>query len=163
MLKLKLLGPPDAKSQLIGKDPDGRKDWRQEEKWLTEDEMVGWDHLHDGHEVEQTPGDSEGEGSPVCAVHGVAKSRRQLRNWTTNANLKYSVRNINYDHKTNYVNGFINNQLDGLRKNSYSCRHRTFSEGLARVRHFVRYSVHLTLFIFIKKKDRKKGIAISIF
>ena len=74
MLKLKLLGPPDAKSQLTGKDPDGRKDWRQEEKRVTEDETVGWHLLHNGHEVEQTPGDSEGEGSLVCAAHGVAES-----------------------------------------------------------------------------------------
>ena len=43
---------PDAKSQLIGKDPDATKDWRQEEKGTTEDEMVGWCHWLDGHEFE---------------------------------------------------------------------------------------------------------------
>ena len=47
-----ILGPPDAKSQLIGKDPDAGKDWRQEEKGTTEDEMVGWHHQLDGHEFE---------------------------------------------------------------------------------------------------------------
>ena len=48
------------KSWLIGKDPDAGKDWRQEEKGATEDEMVGWHHWLSGHEFEQTPGDSEG-------------------------------------------------------------------------------------------------------
>ena len=43
---------PDAKNQLIGKDPDARKDWRQEEKGTTEYEMVGWHHRPDGHEFE---------------------------------------------------------------------------------------------------------------
>ena len=51
--------PPDAKSRLIGKDPDAGKDWGQEEKWVTEDEMIGWHHWFIGNEFEQTPGDSE--------------------------------------------------------------------------------------------------------
>ena len=58
-----ILWPPDAKSQLIGKDPDVGKDWRQKEKRVTEDEMVGWHHQFDGHEFEQAQGDSEGQGS----------------------------------------------------------------------------------------------------
>ena len=53
--------PPDVKSQLIGKDPDAGKDWRQEEKGTTEDEMVGWHHWLTGCEFEQTKGDSEGQ------------------------------------------------------------------------------------------------------
>ena len=53
-----ILWPPDTKSQLIGKDPGVGKDWRQEEKGITEDEMVGWHHWFNGHEFEQTPGDS---------------------------------------------------------------------------------------------------------
>ena len=47
-----ILWPPDAKSWLTGKDPDAGKDWRQEEKGTTEDEMVGWHHQLDGHEFE---------------------------------------------------------------------------------------------------------------
>ena len=47
------------KSQLTGKDPDAGKDWRQEEKGMTEDEMVGWYHQLSEHEFEQTPGDRE--------------------------------------------------------------------------------------------------------
>ena len=54
---------PDVKSRLIGKDPDAWKDWRQEAKGTTEDEMVGWHHRLNGHEFEQTPGDGEGQGS----------------------------------------------------------------------------------------------------
>ena len=54
MLKLKLqyFWPLDVKSWLIGKDPDAGKDWRQEEKGMTEDEMVGWCHRLNGHEFE---------------------------------------------------------------------------------------------------------------
>ena len=61
-----VLWPSDVKSQLIGKDPDAGKDWRQEQKRATEDEMVGWHHRLNGHEFEQAPGDGEGEGSPEC-------------------------------------------------------------------------------------------------
>ena len=67
MLNLKLqLWPPDVKSQLIGKELVVGKDWRQEEKGMTEDEMVGWHHWLNGHEFEQTPGDDKGQGSLVC-------------------------------------------------------------------------------------------------
>ena len=52
-----ILWPSDAKSQLIRKDPDAGKDWGQEEKGTTEEEMVGWHHWFDGHEFEQAPGD----------------------------------------------------------------------------------------------------------
>ena len=48
-----ILWPPDAKNQLTGKDPDAGKDWGQEEKGTTKDEMVGWYHRLDGHEFEQ--------------------------------------------------------------------------------------------------------------
>ena len=58
--------PPDAKSWLVGKDPDAGKDWRQEEKAMTEDEMVGWHHWLNGHEFEQTSEDCEGQGSLAC-------------------------------------------------------------------------------------------------
>jgi len=57
---------PSVKSQLIGKDPDTGKDWEQEEKQVTEDEMVGWHHWLNGHESEQALGDSEEQGSLAC-------------------------------------------------------------------------------------------------
>ena len=63
-----VLWPPDAKSWLTGKDLDARKDWGQEEKGATEDEMVGWHHQLNGHESEQILGDSEGQRSLVCAA-----------------------------------------------------------------------------------------------
>ena len=68
MLKLKLpiLWPPDAKSWLIWKDPDARKDWGQEEKGTTEDEMVGWHHRLNGHGFGWTPGVGDGQGSLAC-------------------------------------------------------------------------------------------------
>ena len=55
-----ILWPPDAKNWLIWKDPDAGKDWGQEEKGMTEDEMVGWHQQLKEDEFEQTPGDSEG-------------------------------------------------------------------------------------------------------
>ena len=58
-----ILWPPDAKNWLIGKDPDAGKDWRQKEKGMTKDEMVGWHHRLNGHEFVQAPGDSEEQGS----------------------------------------------------------------------------------------------------
>ena len=61
-----ILWPHDVKSWLIGKDPDAGKDWRWEEKVMTEDEMVRWHYQLDGHEFEQILGDSEGQGSLVC-------------------------------------------------------------------------------------------------
>ena len=60
-----ILWPPDAKSQLIGKDPNAGKDWRQEKR-AAEDEMVGWHPWLNGQESEQTPGDCEGQGSLAC-------------------------------------------------------------------------------------------------
>ena len=61
-----ILWPPDAKSQLIGKDLDAGTDWRQEEKGTTEHEMVGWHHWFNGHEFEQNLRDSEWQGSQAC-------------------------------------------------------------------------------------------------
>ena len=58
--------PPDVKNQIIRIDPDAGKDLGQEEKGATEDKMVGWHHWLNGHEFEQTPGDSEGQGSLAC-------------------------------------------------------------------------------------------------
>ena len=78
-----ILWPPDAKSWLIGKDPDVGKDWGQEEKGTTEDKMVGWHHRLNGHGFRWTPGVGDGHGGLVrAAVHEVAKSRTRLSDWT---------------------------------------------------------------------------------
>ena len=63
-----ILWSPNAKSQLTGKDTDVGKDWGQEEKGAAQDEMVGWHHRLNGHKSEQTPGDSEGQGSLACCI-----------------------------------------------------------------------------------------------
>ena len=81
--EVSVLCPPDVKSWLTGKDTDAGKDWRQEEKEMTEDEMVGWYHWLNGHEFEQTPGESAGQGSVACCIHGVTKSRTRLSDCTT--------------------------------------------------------------------------------
>ena len=61
-----ILWPPMWRTDSLEKNPDAGKDWRQEKKMTTEDEMVGWHHQFNGHEFEQTLGDSEGQGSLVC-------------------------------------------------------------------------------------------------
>ena len=61
-----ILWPADAKNWLTGKDSDTGKDWRQEEKGMTEDEMTWWHQRHYGHEFEQAPGVGDGQGSLVC-------------------------------------------------------------------------------------------------
>ena len=61
-----ILWPPHAKSWLIGKDSDAGRDWGQEEKGTTEDEMTGWHHQFDGHEFEWTQGVGDGQGGLAC-------------------------------------------------------------------------------------------------
>ena len=61
-----ILWPPDANSWLTEKDSDVEKDWGQYKKQEAEDEMIGWYHQHNGHEFEQTLGDSDGQGSVAC-------------------------------------------------------------------------------------------------
>ena len=63
--RVPIIWPPDAKSQLIGKDPDAGKEWRQKKR-TTEDELVILYYQLNGHEFEQTPGDSGGQGSLAC-------------------------------------------------------------------------------------------------
>ena len=78
-----IVWPPEVKNWLIGKDPDAGKDWRQEEKRMTEDEMVGWQHWLNGHEFVQTLQDSEGlEYLASCRPCGGKESNatQQLNN-----------------------------------------------------------------------------------
>ena len=75
------LRPPDVKNRLIGKDPDAGKDWGQEEKGMTEDEMVGCHHHLSGREFDQTLGYSEGQGSLVC--WNPLGSQRVRHEWVT--------------------------------------------------------------------------------
>ena len=79
-----ILWLPDAKSWLITKDPDSRKEWRQEEEGMTEDEMVGWDHQLNGHEFEQAMEDGDRQGSLACYSpwHRKESDRTERLNWT---------------------------------------------------------------------------------
>ena len=78
-----ILWPPGGKNWLIGKDPDAGKDWRQEDKGMTEDEMVGWHHWHNGHELEQAPGIDDGQGGLVCYSPWSCKV---IHDWATELN-----------------------------------------------------------------------------
>ena len=69
-------------NRLIWKDPDAGKDWGQEEKGMTEDEMVGWHHGLNGRESEWTPGVGDGQEAWRAAIHGLTKSQTPLSNWT---------------------------------------------------------------------------------
>ena len=79
-----ILWPPDAKSWLIGKDPDAGKDWRQEEKGTTEDEMVRWYHRLNIHRFGWIPGVGDRQGGLVCCgSQGSKESGMTERlNWT---------------------------------------------------------------------------------
>ena len=75
-----ILWPPDMKNWFIEKDPDAGKDWRQEERGTTEDEMVGCHHLLDGQGSQHTPGVDDGQGSLVCLS---MRQQRVGHNWMT--------------------------------------------------------------------------------
>ena len=76
-----ILWSPDVKNWLIWKDPDAGKDWRQEENGITEDEMVGWHHQLDGHELEQGLGVGDGQGGLVCCSPRGCKES-DMNEWT---------------------------------------------------------------------------------
>ena len=78
-----ILWPPDVKSWLIIKDPDAGEDWGQEEKGMTEDEMVGWHHRLNGHGFGWTPGVGDGQEALACCHswgHKESNTTEQL-NW----------------------------------------------------------------------------------
>ena len=87
-----ILWPPDAKNWLTGKDPDAGKDWRLE-KGTTEDEMVGWPHWLDGHELEQARGVGGGQGSLACCSPWCRKESdtTEWLNWTTKYWLHFPI------------------------------------------------------------------------
>ena len=79
-----ILWPPDKKNGLMWKDPDAGKDWGQEEKGMTEDEMAGWHHGFDGHEFEWSPGVGDGQGGLACCNSWGRKESvtAEWLNWT---------------------------------------------------------------------------------
>ena len=76
-----ILWPPDVKNWLMGKDPDPGKDWRQQEKGMTEDKLFGWHHWLDGHEFVQAPGIDNGQGSLACCSPWSCKNSDILSSW----------------------------------------------------------------------------------
>ena len=79
-----ILWPPDVKNQFIRKDPDAEKDWRQEKKGTSEDEVARWHHQLNGHESEQAPRDSVGQDRQVCCSSWGCKelNTTEQLNWT---------------------------------------------------------------------------------
>ena len=106
-----MLWPPDE-NWLIEKDPDAGKDWRQEEKGMTEDEMVGWHHQLNGLEFEQAPGIGDGQGSLVCWSPWGSKESDMTEqlNWTE----------LNI-HSQIYVSSLKLPELQGIMSVSSTC------------------------------------------
>ena len=79
-----ILWPPHTESWLIGKDPDVGRDWGQEEKGMTKDEMAGWHHRLDGREFKWTPGVGDGQGGLACCSPWGCKELHTIEwlNWT---------------------------------------------------------------------------------
>ena len=113
-----ILWPPDAKSWLIGKDPDAGKDWGQKQKGTTEDEMAGWHHRLDGHEFEWTPGVGNGQGDLACCSSwgGKESDTTERLNWTNGSSISSFLRNF---HTVLHSRKSFLNQLFMSRKNSH--------------------------------------------
>ena len=89
--EIQILWPPDVKNLFIWKDPDAGADWRQEEKGMTEDEMVGWHHWHNIHEFEQALRVDDGQGGMECCSPWSCKESDTTEplNWLTNCSMKF--------------------------------------------------------------------------
>ena len=89
--EIPILWLPDTKNRLFGKDPDAGKVWRWEERGTTEGDVVGWHHWLDGHEFEQAPGVSDGQGGLVCcSLWGRKESdTTEWLNWTECSHCSY--------------------------------------------------------------------------
>ena len=100
--EISILWPSHVKNWIIWKDPDPGKDWRQEEKGTTEDEMVGWHHWLNGLESEQTLGDGEWQGSPVCCSSRGWKESDMIEQLKNNKKKK-SLREVDMWEKSCFV------------------------------------------------------------
>ena len=101
-----ILWPPDEKSWLIGKDPGVGKDWRQEDKGTTEDEMVGWHRRLHGHEFDQAPEFGDGQGSRVLQFMGL---QRVGHDWATELKWIYSlcIQNLSWHFYLSYFKAIL--------------------------------------------------------
>ena len=97
-----ILWPPHAKSWLIGKDPDAGRDWGQEEKGTTEDEMAGWHHWLNGRESEWTPGVGDGQGGLACCYswgHKESDTTEQLNRTEEEKDAIYNIKDMHQQPK----------------------------------------------------------------
>ena len=126
-----ILWPPNAENWLIEKDPDTGKNWRREEKEMTEEEIVGWHHQLDGHEFEQALGIGDGQGSLLCCnpLLGLQRVGHDLVNWTE-LNVVWGILDCVYtvyfknreDRAFNYIwekGYYINSYISICRKNNF--------------------------------------------
>ena len=110
-----ILWPPDGKTWLIGKDPDAGKDWRQEEKGTTEDEIVGWHHWFYGHESEQTLGVGDGQGGLVCCSSwGHKESDTAELNWAFFCLCVCVCQFLSFPFRVTYSNLPVTSKMDSL-------------------------------------------------
>ena len=109
-----VLWPPHAKGWLIGKDPDARRDWGQEEKGTTEDEMVGWHHWLDAHEFGWSPGVGDGQGGLACCDSWGCKESDMTEqlNWTELIEGKSGIMKFN-NRKCKLWNSIVWNRNNG--------------------------------------------------
>ena len=110
-----ILWPPDAKNWLIGKGPDAGKDWRKEEKVMTEDEVVRWHHWLDGYEFEQALVVGDGQGSLACCSPWGRKELDMIHwlNWTHASKVMFKILHACLQH---YANQEIPDVQAGIRK-----------------------------------------------
>ena len=141
-----ILWPLDVKNWLIGKDPNDGKDWRQEEKGMIEDEMVGWHHWLNGHEFEQALGVGDGQGSLICCSQWGHKELARLSD-STELNEWYS--GILFSHKKEW-NITIFRNTGGPRD-----YHAKWSRSERQIPHAITYLWNLkydTMSLFTKQK-----------
>ena len=101
-----VLWPPHAKSWLIGKDSDAGRDWGQEEKGTTEDKMVGWHHILDGHELVWTLGVGDGQGSLACC-NSWGHKESDMTEWLNWTELNIKKANIDRFEAKNWEQSII--------------------------------------------------------
>ena len=120
-----ILWPPGAESWPIRKDPDAGKDWRQEEKGTTEDEMVGWYHWLYGYEFEQVLGDGKGQGSlACCSLWGHNES--DTTEWLNNSNNWITL--LSSRNERNTINQLYFNKISFKKqKKKYCCLNETYT------------------------------------
>ena len=121
-----ILWPPDTKSWLTGKDPDAGKDWRQREKRVTEDEVVGWHHWLNGYGIEQILGVTERQGSLACCKEPAWGCKELDTTWRLNNNSVKYVKAI-----VSCVSIAVGPQNEKQNHRKWGCSRRRWEESIA--------------------------------